>query len=72
MPVCSLRYLIILLSCVCRNLGVHISKIRSITLDEWEHETQMVRGEKKFQLILACKITVHALLMYYIREQKEA
>ena len=26
-----------------RNLGVHISKVRSITLDEWEPEVQMVR-----------------------------
>ena len=26
-----------------RNLGVHISKVRSITLDEWEPEIQMVR-----------------------------
>ena len=27
---------------LCRSLGVHISKVRSITLDDWETEHQKV------------------------------
>ena len=28
-----------------RSLGVHISKVRSVTLDDWEPEMQQVRGD---------------------------
>ena len=31
-----------------RGLGVHISKVRSITLDDWEPELQKVKGHHRF------------------------
>ena len=41
-----------------RNLGVHISKVRSITLDEWEPEIQIVREHAVIQLHV--HVHVHA------------
>lgn len=31
--------------CVCRSLGVHCSKVRSLTLDSWEPELLKVRAK---------------------------
>jgi len=32
-----------------RSLGVHVSKVRSLTLDKWEESTVKVRGNQHFQ-----------------------
>lgn len=31
--------------CLCRSLGVHCSKVRSLTLDTWEPELVKVRSQ---------------------------
>ncbi|CAI8057549.1 Arf-GAP with coiled-coil, ANK repeat and PH domain-containing protein 2, partial [Geodia barretti] len=50
-----------------RNMGVHISKIRSITLDEWEPEIQMVRKNNSSRTVNFLHSLAHAFLFLFTR-----
>ena len=42
--VCYALYkIIIIMFVLCRSLGVHVSKVRSLTLDAWEPESLKVK-----------------------------